>query len=122
MCGDLIYDTWVDSGCERDAAFSTHYARRAGACCTTRRCHYFRRKNTRRGTNLTLSSPCEVLSNTLQTSVSQSSLFVHLSEEIFVCADDFAPERWLGPDAAKLDQFLVAFSDGPRSCQGIKWV
>ncbi|KAI9447697.1 putative P450 monooxygenase [Lactarius indigo] len=53
------------------------------------------------------------------TSVSQSSLFVHLSEDVFVYADDFAPERWLGPDAAKLDQFLVAFSDGPRSCQGI---
>ncbi|KAI0306863.1 putative P450 monooxygenase [Multifurca ochricompacta] len=51
--------------------------------------------------------------------VYQSSLFVHLSEDIFVCASDFMPERWLRPDAAKLNRFLVAFSDGPRSCQGI---
>ncbi|KAI0265040.1 cytochrome P450 [Gloeopeniophorella convolvens] len=53
------------------------------------------------------------------TVVSQSALFVHLSEDIFVLADDFMPERWLGPDAASLNRFLVAFSTGPRSCQGI---
>jgi len=53
------------------------------------------------------------------TTVSQSSLFVHLSEDIFVCAEEFMPVRWLGPDAVKLDQFLVAFSGGARSCQGI---
>lgn len=37
--------------------------------------------------------------------------FVHLSEDVFMCADDFAPERWLGLDAANLNlhQFLVAF-------------
>lgn len=56
------------------------------------------------------------------TSVSQSSLFVHLSEDVFVCANEFLPVRWLGPEAAKLDQFLVAFSVGPRSCQGINLV
>jgi hypothetical protein len=32
------------------------------------------------------------------------------------------PGRWLGLDAAKLDQFLVTFSGGPRSCQGIKCI
>lgn len=48
-----------------------------------------------------------------------SNIFVHRSEDIFVDARVFKPERWLDPEA-DLDTWLVAFSKGPRSCLGIK--
>ncbi|KAI0265866.1 putative P450 monooxygenase [Gloeopeniophorella convolvens] len=51
--------------------------------------------------------------------VGQSALFVSFSEKIFPQPHDFLPERWLGPDAKSLENWLVAFSKGPRSCLGI---
>jgi len=53
------------------------------------------------------------------TVVSQSSLFVSFSEEIFLRPHEFLPERWLQPESRALDSWLVAFSKGPRSCMGI---
>lgn len=32
----------------------------------------------------------------------------------------FNPDRWLGPDAKKLEQYQVAFSKGNRMCIGQK--
>lgn len=49
--------------------------------------------------------------------VSCGSTFVHYNSEIFPSPDEFQPERWL--QNASLDQWLVAFSKGPRSCLGI---
>ncbi|KAI0265782.1 putative P450 monooxygenase [Gloeopeniophorella convolvens] len=51
--------------------------------------------------------------------VGQSALFVSLSKQIFPQPREFLPERWLGPDAKSLENWLVAFSKGPRSCLGI---
>ncbi|KAF8506098.1 cytochrome P450 [Russula emetica] len=53
------------------------------------------------------------------TVVSQSALFVSLSEEIFARPREFLPDRWLQPESKALENWLVAFSKGPRSCLGI---
>ncbi|KAH9062299.1 putative cytochrome P450 [Lactarius vividus] len=53
------------------------------------------------------------------TVVSQSPLFLHFSEKIFPQPHQFLPERWLQPGSNALDNCLVAFSKGPRSCLGI---
>ncbi|KAI0277336.1 cytochrome P450 [Russula aff. rugulosa BPL654] len=53
------------------------------------------------------------------TVVSQSPLFVSFSEEIFARPREFLPDRWLQPESKALENWLVAFSKGPRSCLGI---
>ena len=55
-----------------------------------------------------------------QTIVSQSPLFVSFSEEIFTRPHEFVPDRWLQPESKALENCLVVFSKGPRSCIGIK--
>jgi len=50
-------------------------------------------------------------------SVSCGSTFVHYNPKLFQSPDKFQPERWLNQPG--LDQWLVAFSRGPRSCLGI---
>ena len=54
---------------------------------------------------------------TIQTVVSCGSTFVHYNAAIFPNPNDFEPERWLKDSS--LDQWLVAFSKGPRACLGI---
>ena len=56
----------------------------------------------------------------MKTIVSCASPFVHLNSEIFKDPYAFRPERWL--EDPGLDKWLVAFSKGPRSCLGIKYV
>ncbi|KAI9434338.1 putative cytochrome P450 [Lactarius indigo] len=51
--------------------------------------------------------------------VSQSPLFLHFSDQIFPKPHEFLPDRWLEPGSKALDNYLVAFSKGPRSCLGI---
>jgi cytochrome P450 len=63
-----------------------------------------------------------LLTDSTQTIVGMSGSFVHNSEEIFKNSDDFNPDRWLGPDSASLERWLVAFSKGPRMCMGQKYV
>jgi cytochrome P450 len=53
------------------------------------------------------------------TVVGMASTLVHLSAKIFMDPDTFNPERWLGDGAKGLEQWLVAFSKGPRSCLGL---
>ncbi|EKM58550.1 uncharacterized protein PHACADRAFT_193681 [Phanerochaete carnosa HHB-10118-sp] len=53
------------------------------------------------------------------TVVSMSNVLVHTNEEIFPEPHAFKPERWLDPAAGSLDNWLVSFSKGPRSCIGI---
>ena len=53
----------------------------------------------------------------LQTIVSIGSTFVHYNESIFAQPEKFIPERWL--ESSELDNWLVAFSRGPRMCLGI---
>ncbi|KAH8595382.1 putative P450 monooxygenase [Bisporella sp. PMI_857] len=50
--------------------------------------------------------------------VGMSGSFVHSSEEIFKNPNDFNPDRWLEPNSASLERWLVAFSKGPRMCMG----
>ncbi|KAF9039634.1 cytochrome P450 [Hymenopellis radicata] len=45
--------------------------------------------------------------------------FVLKNPDIFPDPSEFKPERWTGPDAHKLDKYLVVFSRGPRSCLGM---
>lgn len=52
--------------------------------------------------------------------VSCGSTFVHYNSELFPEPYKFRPERWL--ENPKLENWLVAFSRGPRSCPGIKYV
>ncbi|KAI0711453.1 cytochrome P450 [Earliella scabrosa] len=52
------------------------------------------------------------------TVVSMGASFVHLNSTIFPQPHDFIPERWLEPKDS-LDNHLVAFSKGPRTCLGI---
>ncbi|QIW97678.1 hypothetical protein AMS68_003196 [Peltaster fructicola] len=51
------------------------------------------------------------------TIVSTGAIFVHYNPAIFPDPHEFRPERWLAD--ASLDNWLVAFSRGPRSCLGI---
>jgi cytochrome P450 len=53
------------------------------------------------------------------TIVGMSSTLVHRSPKVFSDPDTFNPGRWLGSDAKGLEQWLVAFSKGPRSCLGL---
>jgi len=53
------------------------------------------------------------------TVVSQSVLFVSQSEEVFPQPYKFLPDRWFQPDSKALENWLVSFSKGPRSCLGI---
>ena len=55
--------------------------------------------------------------NILQTIVSIGSTFVHYNASIFPKPEEFRPERWL--ESTELDNWLVAFSRGPRMCLGI---
>ena len=60
-----------------------------------------------------------------QTIVGMSNLFVHLNADIFYEPRAFKPERWLEVkegDGESLEHWLVAFSKGPRSCLGLKYV
>ena len=53
------------------------------------------------------------------TAVGMSTVLVHQSSEVFKNPEVFDIDRWMGPDAAGLDKWLVSFSKGPRSCLGI---
>lgn len=53
------------------------------------------------------------------TIVGMSGVLVHKSKAVFADPDTFNPERWLRKDAKGLEQWLVSFSKGPRSCLGI---
>ncbi|PGH18252.1 hypothetical protein AJ79_00591 [Helicocarpus griseus UAMH5409] len=53
------------------------------------------------------------------TIVGMSTTFIHNSEAIFKDAMTFNPDRWLGHKGQELDQWLVPFSTGPRSCLGM---
>ncbi|RMZ87608.1 hypothetical protein DV736_g5157, partial [Chaetothyriales sp. CBS 134916] len=53
------------------------------------------------------------------TAVGMSTVLVHRSSEIFENPEVFDIDRWMAPDAAGLDKWLVSFSKGPRSCLGI---
>ncbi|KAK7050055.1 hypothetical protein VNI00_005487 [Paramarasmius palmivorus] len=54
------------------------------------------------------------------TVVSIGNTFVHMNLSIFPEPKRFYPERWLDEKNHNLDQYLVAFGKGPRSCLGIK--
>lgn len=49
-----------------------------------------------------------------------SSIMIHNSPDHFPNPETFDPERWLGPDAARLRKYLVAFGKGSRQCLGMK--
>lgn len=59
-----------------------------------------------------------------RTVVSIGSTFVHYNATLFPKPHSFQPDRWLAADSASLDDWLVPFSRGPRSCLGINlaWV
>jgi len=53
------------------------------------------------------------------TTVGMASFFMHHSSEVFSEPESFHPDRWLDKNMQNLDQHLVPFSKGPRSCLGI---
>jgi hypothetical protein len=57
-----------------------------------------------------------------QTAVSHCTYVYHADNSIFKDADAFMPERWFGDDFAELDNHMISFSRGSRSCLGIKYV
>ncbi|KAG6833547.1 hypothetical protein H0H87_005198 [Tephrocybe sp. NHM501043] len=55
--------------------------------------------------------------------VSMGATFMHLNAQIFKDPLEFRPERWLNDEKVPgMDEYLVPFSKGPRSCIGIKYV
>ncbi|PMD55747.1 cytochrome P450 [Hyaloscypha bicolor E] len=58
------------------------------------------------------------------TSVSMTSVLLHLNPDIFPYPHEFRPERWLDDPDGKLDRYMVAFSGGSRICLGfnLAWV
>lgn len=55
-----------------------------------------------------------------QTTVSIASTFLHNNTELFPNPHEFNPDRWLQANSRELENYLVPFSRGPRSCLGIK--
>ena len=55
-----------------------------------------------------------------QTSVAICSTFLHHNSDIFHDPMTFIPERWLQPNSRELENSLLPFSRGPRSCPGVK--
>ncbi|RAO70228.1 uncharacterized protein BHQ10_006240 [Talaromyces amestolkiae] len=53
------------------------------------------------------------------TLIGMSPNLVHFNEEKFPEPQVFKPERWIGPDAARLQRYLISFSRGPRTCLGM---
>ncbi|PBL00266.1 cytochrome P450 [Armillaria gallica] len=53
------------------------------------------------------------------TVVSMGVTFVHYNPDIFAEPFKFQPQRWIGPDVRGLDNFLLSFGKGPRSCLGV---
>lgn len=53
------------------------------------------------------------------TSVGVSHVLIHMSPETFAEPLEFEPFRWIRSGSSDLDNHLVAFSKGPRSCMGI---
>jgi len=53
------------------------------------------------------------------TSVSITTPFLHHNPDIFYDPMTFIPERWLESNSRELENFLVPFARGPRSCLGI---
>jgi len=53
------------------------------------------------------------------TVVSIGTTFLHDNPDIFADPMSFSPERWLQPNSPELENYLVPFSKGPRSCLGI---
>ncbi|KAA8895566.1 cytochrome P450 [Sphaerosporella brunnea] len=48
-----------------------------------------------------------------------SPYVLHYQKSVFgEDAEDFSPERWLGPDAARMDRYMFQFGYGSRSCLG----
>ncbi len=88
-----------------------------------RRCPNQRRPCARRSKShrLSISLHATYYPLMLQTIVGISNLFVHLNPTIFPEPHSFKPDRWLEKsENGSLDNWLVAFSKGPRSCLGIK--
>ncbi|KAI3401675.1 hypothetical protein diail_9339 [Diaporthe ilicicola] len=51
--------------------------------------------------------------------VGMNPAVIHFDKSVFgEDADDFRPERWLGPDAATMDRHMLAFGYGSRTCIG----
>ncbi|KAL8927557.1 MAG: hypothetical protein Q9208_002362 [Pyrenodesmia sp. 3 TL-2023] len=48
-----------------------------------------------------------------------TSIMMHNSPDHFPNPEHFEPERWLGPNAAPLRKYIVAFSKGSRQCLGM---
>jgi hypothetical protein len=56
-----------------------------------------------------------------QTIVAMSTYTMHTSTEAWgPDAREFNPDRWLGPDAQGLEQWMCTFSKGARMCIGQK--
>lgn len=51
--------------------------------------------------------------------VSCSASFVHFNPDVFSDPKTFSPERWLQPNSRQLENSMVAFSRGRRSCPGV---
>lgn len=54
------------------------------------------------------------------TPVGMSTLLLHHIESSFPNSYDFQPDRWLAPDAGRLEQYFVSFSRGSRMCPGMQ--
>jgi cytochrome P450 len=57
-----------------------------------------------------------------QTVVAMGATFMHNNPNVFIDPKKFDPDRWLQPNTTELEENLVPFSKGPRSCLGVKCV
>lgn len=53
------------------------------------------------------------------TSVSMTTVLIHLNPGVFADPSAFRPERWLEDKDGRLDKYMVAFGSGSRICLGI---
>lgn len=53
------------------------------------------------------------------TPMSMTHMLIHQDKSIYEDPLTFQPERWSGPDSARLRKYLIPFSKGTRSCLGM---
>lgn len=69
------------------------------------------------------SSATMYYTNTFQTIMSMTPIFLHINPDIFPNPHSFLPERWIDLDEKErqsLEHYFVPYSKGTRQCAGIK--
>ena len=116
LCG---FQTWLLDGCyQRITAPFTWGCEPGSPRCPLRHHNSWNSRSSRGAFRFFLLT----ITHTQQTVVAMGATFMHYNPKVFINPKRFDPDRWLQPNTTELEENLVPFSKGPRSCLGIKYV